>query len=579
MSNDRRPGKLDSRATSANARHTAHEEDSSSVNAREQNLQQYLKAHSNSSNDCAWLYELLSSAAISAEKVDPIYHVKLHYQDRGDPAATTTKDFRSGNFALLDLENCLASTHLRAVILCHRDSSRVDPKIVNLLWTTFRIDVSFMRHHFDYKNFRYEKGCPKMIRSRLEEESGLVEDYWTFGGRWNPIRLPSETQASILRLSVDSECLSICHRDSVVIALVRSHSVYQIPSSPRKEHSQRDNGSFPCSVDLYTATADTSSTSYEFLSDPSEFSRRIVHFYARFLILRCYEDYALRHDPQPIELGESDRAGPQDNPYIEAMHRRQLELVKLKQDLTGYLGPLACDHKSIPNSKGSNLAENSYQQKLQGLLTDVEMLLSLYEQAMKIYEWHIHGSDSNYRGELASEQLEEARESKATAISLGKLSNMAFLYLPLNFVCAMLAMNLAIFGQGKVPVWVFFLLVVLFSLLTYLPVLFKLDQQRVRLNKVAYHLAWRSPPAAFWFLAFTFTHNHAQNFEILNSGLAQIFLGYNGPRTKGWTNGRNDSNFETATCGSKAFWKGKVQNIFLAVKGLDSNAEPTELVV
>jgi hypothetical protein len=568
---------------------------SSSVNARAQNLQQYLKARSNSSKDCAWLYEFLSSAAVSADKTDPIYHVRLHYQDQGDSTATTTKDFRSSNVALPDLERSLASRHLRAVTLCHRDSSRVDPRIVDFLWTKFRVDVSFMRHHFDYKNFRHEEGCPRTIRSRLEKESGMVEDYWTLGGRWNPIRLPSETQASILRLSVDTECLSICHRDNVgkwflsngkvieriildiVIALVRSQSVYQIPQRPR---SQCKNASFPCSVDLYTATTDMSSTIHGLSSDSSELSRSIVHFYARLLILRCYEDYALRHDPQPIDLGESDRLSTQGHPHVEAMHRRQLELVRFKQDLTGYLGPLACEQESIANSKGSKLAENSYRQKFQGLLTDVEMLLSLYDRTMKIYEWHIHDNDSNYRSELASEQLDEAKESKATAISLGKLSNMAFFHLPLNFVSAMLGMNLAIFGQGTVPVWVFFLLVVLFSLLTYLPVgLFKLDKQRVRLNKAAYHLAWRSPSAAFWFLSFTFTHNYGQNFEILNSGLAQIFLDYHGPRTKGWADGRNDSMFETATFGSKAFWKGKVQKIFLAVKELDSNDQHTELVV
>jgi len=66
--------------------------------------------------------------------------------------------------------------------------------------------------------------------------------------------------------------------------------------------------------------------------------------------------------------------------------------------------------------------------------------------------------------------LEEAKLSKATAISLGRLSNLAFLYLPINFVCAMLGMNLSIFGQGQVPVWVFLMLVVFFGLLTDLPI-------------------------------------------------------------------------------------------------------------
>ena len=107
-----------------------------------------------------------------------------------------------------------------------------------------------MRHHFDYKQFRDEPGCPEVIRNRLEEESQGNEDYWTFGGRWNPVRLPSETRASTLRLSIDSECLSVSCRGGIgkssfyqmssevtgviaeiVIALVRSKAVYQAPLS------------------------------------------------------------------------------------------------------------------------------------------------------------------------------------------------------------------------------------------------------------------------------------------------------------------------------------------------------------
>lgn len=215
MSSDRRSAKPESRAAPADTRQTAQAEDLSSVNAQLQSLQKYTKARSVSSNDCAWLYELLSSDAISADKVDPIYQVRVYYKEPRDVSTTTTKDFGTGKSALLDLERCLASTHVRAVILCHRDSSRVDPEILDLLWTKFTLEVSFMRHHFDYKEFRDETGCPEMTRNRLEEEDGLIEDYWAFGGRWNPIRLPSETRASILRLSVDSECLSVCYRDSI----------------------------------------------------------------------------------------------------------------------------------------------------------------------------------------------------------------------------------------------------------------------------------------------------------------------------------------------------------------------------
>ena len=346
------------------------------------------------------------------------------------------------------------------------------------------------------------------------------------------------------------------------------------------QHDERERHSYSCTVDLFAATAETPPISYELPSDSSEFLCGIVHFYARLLILRCYEDYSLRHDTQPIKVSESDRVVVQDHPYIIAMHHRRLELVKLKQDLFGYLGPLAPEHKSVVVRKSSDSADDPYRQKLQSLLTDVEMLLSLYDNTMRVYEWHVHDTDSENKSELASEQLAEAKESKATAISIGKLSNLAFLYLPINFVCAMLGMNLSIFGQGEVPVWIFLILVVFFGLLTYLPVyLPRIDKRSFRICKLAYHLARRSVPAGFWFLAFSLTHSYHQNFEIMNSGLAQVFLGYTGHRTKGWTNERLGGFFKTATWGSEAFWKEKVQKIFLAVEELNLNDEPTELTV
>ena len=196
-------------------RQFAYVEDSSSVNAQGPSLKEYTKARSASSNDCDWLRELLSSDAVSAGQISPEYMVRVYYKETRAASTTTTKDFGTGASALLNLKYCFALKYVRAVILCHRDSSRVDPEILDLLWTKFKLELSFLRHHFDYKEFRNEPGCPRMIRDRLKKEDDLNEDHWSFGGRWNPIRIPSETRASILRLSVDSECLSVCCRGGI----------------------------------------------------------------------------------------------------------------------------------------------------------------------------------------------------------------------------------------------------------------------------------------------------------------------------------------------------------------------------
>ena len=187
-------------------------EDSANVNAQQPSLKEYTKAHSASSNDCEWLHELVSA---DAGKIRPDYLVRVYYRETKAASTTTIRDFWPGSSAYFDLQYCLASKYVRAVTVCHRDSSRVDPEILDLLWSTYGLKVSFMRHHFDYKEFKDEPGCPQMIRRRLEDESVQKEDSWTFGGRWNPVRLPSETRAAILRLSVASECLSVCWADGV----------------------------------------------------------------------------------------------------------------------------------------------------------------------------------------------------------------------------------------------------------------------------------------------------------------------------------------------------------------------------
>ena len=199
---------------------TAQADGLGSVNVPSLGLKEYTRAHSMSSNDCAWFHELLSSDAISTGRIDPEYLVRVDYKETKDASTTTTKVFTIGLSTPLDLKNFLALNNVLAVTLCYKDSSRVDPEIFDLLWTKFKLDVSFMRHHFDYKEFRDESGCPEKILDHLREEDDENEDYWTFGGRWNPIQLPSETRASILHLNVDLECLSVWSKDSIGLLLL-----------------------------------------------------------------------------------------------------------------------------------------------------------------------------------------------------------------------------------------------------------------------------------------------------------------------------------------------------------------------
>jgi hypothetical protein len=178
-------------------------------------LREYTRAHTAKSNDCAWLHQFVAFDAISNNIVEPLYQVRVYYQGSKSKPTIFIQDFNSTPSDRHDLKRCLISKYIRAVILRHRDSSQVDPHLIDLLWSELDLEISFLRHHFDYKNFRYEKGCPTLISKLIEHEDSRDEDYWTWSGRWNPIRLPSETCASVLRLTLDSECLSVSCKGGV----------------------------------------------------------------------------------------------------------------------------------------------------------------------------------------------------------------------------------------------------------------------------------------------------------------------------------------------------------------------------
>jgi hypothetical protein len=105
-------------AAQDDTRQTAQADDSSNVKMQSPSLKEYTNEHSASSNDCAWLHELVSSDAISSGKVSPKYFIRVYNKDTGDAPTTTAKDLGTGLFALLDLKHCFASQHVCAVISC-----------------------------------------------------------------------------------------------------------------------------------------------------------------------------------------------------------------------------------------------------------------------------------------------------------------------------------------------------------------------------------------------------------------------------------------------------------------------------
>jgi len=80
---------------------------------------------------------------------------------------------------------------------------------------------------------------------------------------------------------------------------------------------------------------------------------------------------------------------------------------------------------------------------------DLKFVLDELKEAQNHYE-------RKQREELVAAQLTEARKSTETAISVARLTKLAFIFIPLNFVTSFYGMNMKQFGSGNLSLWIFF---------------------------------------------------------------------------------------------------------------------------
>ena len=221
-----------------------------------------------------------------------------------------------------------------------------------------------------------------------------------------------------------------------------------------------------------------------------------VYNYARLLLLEYYADYVYAHDPELLK-----EAYRHDDDHWLEMNQKCLELECLHQDLSAFVG-----------SSDTHVCQG-VEERINKLALDAASLLKRYDRAYSVFGQRSQYTMQNDQEAVMAEQLEEARESKLTAISVGRLSKLAFIFIPPTFVCTMLGMNLKVFGQGKVSIEVFIILVTFVSALTFLPIAFQSSALRERLLQTLYQvktvirLVWCSPVAALWYVLFLGSHS------------------------------------------------------------------------
>lgn len=209
------------------------------------------------------------------------------------------------------------------------------------------------------------------------------------------------------------------------------------------------------------------------------------------------------YDPEPLK----ERLECSYELWLDR-HQRCVELENLCQQLTTFSKPQSRDTGSI-------------QTKLQDLATDALSLAKRYERLCQVHEQDYRFAKGEREDAVMKEQLAEAKESKLTATSLGRLSRLAFIYIPPTFVCTLFGMNLADFGQSTIQFKVFIILLVLVSAVTFSPVVYQYVKSK-QFWHVTPGLAWCSPAAAFWYAAFNMLHSHYL-LDIWFCGIAQAF--------------------------------------------------------
>ena len=270
----------------------------------------------------------------------------------------------------------------------------------------------------------------------------------------------------------------------------------------------------------------------------------------RLLLLDYWAEFVYLHDPQPL-VDLSMR----DHKEILALYPRYEQLSDLHTGLSNFL---RCFHPK----------RSATVKKLRSLVRDAQCLLSQYNRAIKFVERHEQDINTDFQHGLIREQLAEARESKAAAISVGRLTKLAFIYIPLNFVCAMLGMNLSIFGAGTIPLWIFFLVSALVLMATTVPIL-RVISKSLRAEtpnlRLACKLAMHSPSAGFWYGAFCITHSSEQIKILRYSGINWVLeRGQKSVGPRRWVSSYEvqDDFYKRARLGSDAFWKGRVEYIY-----------------
>ena len=249
-------------------------------------------------------------------------------------------------------------------------------------------------------------------------------------------------------------------------------------------------------------------------------ARRSI-FYERFLHRLNSDDIAAANR-QPIEF-IYPYARLQATEYSQALRLISTE-VDFESDYKDWQIKHLQDHQALlrPTISGLSAAYRSLSRRSDPGSASWRRLKADYDeiiaQAMEL-EGNFKDHMSRYVSIMA---LRESKKSIQQADSVRRITQLAFIFVPLTFVTSVFGMNLAEFGTGSIKAWIFVVVAIaisltVFAMLILSPGLTRWYLMHFRTIRVIVALFKYLPVEAFWFLVFCLYHRPKTNGKLLGS--------------------------------------------------------------
>ncbi|KAH7379946.1 hypothetical protein BKA64DRAFT_648240 [Cadophora sp. MPI-SDFR-AT-0126] len=405
-----------------------------------------------------------------------------------------------------------SNVQTRIILVDYKQSLCIDRGVVDTLGRTFDIDPLVFQEHFHHSAFWLDKGYSHETQSLSEylQVAHLASQYRTKSGFNLQMSFHNFTSAAMMLQGGNldptgtmASTIILWTRlkgwDEAYSGVLGHHPRFSENPRQPPERIKRMDARYEAIISQWTppqiATADGNLTEYA------------ASFVSVFL--RCHAECA-RNEWSPDLIDDShtvEETVHNISERLEALTRIRNVVGEMNAVSRSYCacGTLDLGEMVSPMAKASSDLDNS--------ISGMQNALVHYERLK--------------REELSDAQLEEARKSTQTAISVARLTKLAFIFIPLNFVTSFFGMNMTQFGTGGISLWVFFITAPTLICITLIPFIGKVVSRDVTFAFLK--LANISLRVGFWFFAFSLFHTNATNQRLFNSSMLYLL---NKGRTK-----------------------------------------------